>query len=185
MAAGGYPAYAWVMNELPVPTVGELIVLQAPPLEVMTQIVSRLALAGPVCVLDTGNRYDAYGVARLVRRHTVELEQTLNRIHIARAFTCYQVVALFERLPAAAVPHVIFDLTSTFEDESVRHVESYRLLGLVLDRLQGLRRAAPVVVSLRRPRQRQRLGLLRAVTDRADHVFAWEVVPDITQPALF
>jgi hypothetical protein len=170
------------MNELPVLNAGELVVLQAPPLEVMTMIVARLAIAGPVCVLDTGNRYDAYGVARLVRRQTVELDQTLNRIHIARAFTCYQVVALFEQLPDATVPHVVFDLTATFEDESVPYGESYRLLALVLDRL---RRPAPVVVSLRQPRHPQRRELLRAVVDLADHVFGWEIERTADQLPLF
>jgi hypothetical protein len=173
------------MNEIPALIAGELVVLQAPPPEVMTTIVTRLALSGPVCVLDTGNRYDAFGVARLARRHTVELEQTLSRVHIARAFTCYQVVALFEQSPGAAVPHVVFDLTTTFEDESVRHGESYRLLGLVLDHVQRLRRAAPVVVSLRPPRNARRLGLQHAVTGLADRVFAWETEPVIVQPTLF
>jgi hypothetical protein len=173
------------MNEIPVLAAGELVVLQTPPLEVMTMIVTRLALSGPVCVLDAGNRYDAFGVARLARRHTVELEQTLSRIHIARAFTCYQVVALFEQSPNAAVPHIVFDLTTTFEDESVRHGESYRLLGLVLDHVQRLRRTAPVVISLRPLRNDRRLGLQRAVTSLADRIFVWESEPVITQPGLF
>lgn len=173
------------MKNLPVPLTGELAVLLSPPPEVMTMLVTRLALSGPVCVLDTGNRYDAYGVARLARRRTVELEQVLNRIHIARAFTCYQVVALFEQLPGAAVPHVIFDLTTTFEDESVPDSESYRLLGIVLEHLRHLRRIAPAVVSLRPSRRPQRLGLLRAVSGLADHVFDWATEPAMTQPALF
>lgn len=185
MVAGGCPAYAWYMTDGYVLNTGQLVVLQAPPLEVMTTIVARLALAGPVYVLDTGNRYDAYGVARLVRRHTIELDQTLSRIHLARAFTCYQVVALFEQLPDVAVPHVIYDLTVTFEDEGVPLGESYRLLALVLERLQCLRRSAPVVASLRPPRRPQRRGLLRAVVDLADHVFAWESAPGVTQPTLF
>jgi hypothetical protein len=173
------------MNELPAPTAGELVVLHSPPREVMSMIVARLALSGPVCVLDTGNRYDAYGVARLVRRQTVELETVLNRIHIARAFTCYQVVALFDVLPDAAAPHVIFELTSTFEDENVRFGESQRLLSRVLEHVQRLRQSAPVIVSLRPPHQNQRRGLLRVVTALADHVFTWETTPFISQPTLF
>lgn len=173
------------MNTLTMPHAGELIALLAPPRKITTTLVARLALAGPVGVLDAGNRYDAFGIARLVRRHTVELEPTLNRIHLARAFTCYQVVALFEQSPGAAVPYVICDLTTTFEDESVRHSESYRLLALALDHVQRLRRTAPVVITLRPPRNDKRRGLLRAVTALADRVFTWEVAPPVTQPTLF
>jgi hypothetical protein len=177
--------YAGDMNELTALTPGELVVLQSPPPEVMTTIVARLALTGPVCVLDAGNRYDAFGVARMIRHHSADLEKTLNRIHIARAFTCYQVLALFEQSPDTAVPYAVFDLTSTFEDESVRRAESYRLLRLVLNHVQRLRRVAPIVVSLRPPRNTGRLGLHRAVTGLADRVFAWETEPVIVQPTLF
>ena len=73
----------------------------------------------------------------------VHTNQALGRVHVARAFTCYQVVALLCDLPASTMPHVIFDLPATFGDESVPLHESRRLLGIALEQVQRLRCAAP------------------------------------------
>jgi hypothetical protein len=168
------------MKELPSPyppTTGEIILLHTPPKEAMIAITTRLALTGPVCVLDTGNHFDAYQVARLARRHTKELNKVLNRLQVARGFTCYQVVTLFEALPDAAVPHIVFDLLSTFYDENVSVNESNRLLQLVIGHLKRLRQNGPVVLSVYPPRQEERMRLIRATLDLADHVFTWETAP--------
>lgn len=178
------PAYCEGMTKLLEITVGNMVLLHAPPKEAMLQITARMALAGPVCVLDGGNQFNAYQVARLVRRQTAELDLILNRIEVARAFTCYQVVKLFEECPRMAKPYVVFDLLSTFYDESVSDKESYRLLHLVLNRLKHLRLAALLVISLYPPPQEARRKLVQMVQALADHVFTWEGATTIshTQP---
>lgn len=178
-------AYCGVMEELPVIAPGEIVLLHTPTREAMALITTGMALAGPVHVLDTGNRFDAYGIARLVRRQTVEVDRVLGRIQVARAFTCYQVVTLFEQLPDAAAPYIVFDLLATFYDESVSLSESYRLLNIVLSRLKRLRRTAPVVVSLYPHPRKQRPGLAEAAADIADRLFTWEASPVVTPTRLF
>lgn len=170
------------MEDLPVIVPGEIVLLCTPTKEVMLMITTRLALAGPVCVLDTGNQFDAYQVARLARRHVVEVGKILSQIQVARAFTCYQVVTLFEQLSCAAVPYIVFDLLATFYDESVSLNESHRLLKIVLGHLKRLRQTAPVVLALYPPRREERSGLVQAVTNLADHMFTWET-PTATTPA--
>lgn len=139
----------------------------------MLELSAALALRGSVRVLDGGNSYNALYVARYIRRHSVQLDETLRRIYVARAFTCYQMVTLLQQavcppvftrgrlrevpVPAkardteAVFPHptLVLDLLATFGDESVDLKEAVRLLRLVLIQLQQLCRRAPVVVSLR------------------------------------
>lgn len=178
------------MKELYVPTPGEIVVLHTPPREALLSLVARLALGGPLLVLDAGNEFDAYRVARLIGRRTRHVDRVLKQVHVARAFTCYQVVALFEQLPATPMPHVILDLPATFYDESVPPAESRRLLRLVLQHVARLRQGAPLVISVRPIRTRwsprngpvnPRADLLTAILELADHLFTWEI-PDAAAP---
>lgn len=113
----------------------------------MNTFAARLALAGPLQVLDGGNSFDALRIARLVRRRTPDLEKVLTRLMVARAFTCFQMVAMLERQPDIACPVLVFDLLSTFCDENVTLGERKRLLEQALGRLKHLSRLAPVAVS--------------------------------------
>ena len=115
----------------------------------MLELSAVLALRGTVRVLDGGNSYNALYVARYIRRHTVQLDETLNRISVARAFTCYQMVTLLQETAVSPTPTLVLDLLATFGDESLDLGESVRLLRLALVQLQRLCRLAPVVVSIR------------------------------------
>ena len=121
-------------------------------------------------VIDGGNSFDPYPVARAIRRRTHNLDEIFARVTIARAFTCYQVVTLLENTPATDRPHLVCDLTATFYDEAVSYSESYRLLRIAAGELRRLNRRAPVVVTARPAPRGQRSGLLRLLKDTADHV---------------
>ncbi len=138
--------------------------------EAMTELTAMLALRGPVCVLDGGNSFDAYWVARLIRRQTPRLTEGLHNVQIARAFTCYQVLTLFRQTPAGPAPQLVFNLLATFCDESVTVEESRRLLGVVLEHLDRLRQKAPVAVSVSRPPQPERAVLIDMLAKAADQV---------------
>ena len=129
-----------------------------------------LALRGPVRVLDAGNRFDPYHVTRAIRRRTPQLHAVLGRIHVARAFTCYQVITLLQQTPSAPMPHIIFDLLATFSDQAVTYGESMRLLQIGIEQLLRLRRQAPVIISVRAEPSGQRAGLLRLLKSMADLV---------------
>ncbi len=54
-----------------------------------------------VIVLDGANRFDPYMVSSLARKALIPPEKLLERIRIARAFTCYQMATMIgERLPS-------------------------------------------------------------------------------------
>ncbi len=107
-------------------------------------LVGRLAQNGPVCVLDGGNQFNTYQVARAVGGR----RELLNRIQLARAFTCYQMLALLESTPVLASPFLVLDLLATFQDENVPLPERLRLLDQCILHLHRLSRLTFGLVSV-------------------------------------
>ena len=176
------------MNALPdlIPRRLSLVVVDEPARSLLPALIARLALSAPLRVLDAGNCFPAYPVAREIRRITPDLEATLQRIQVARAFTCYQVLALLEDTPADSAPLLILELLSTFTDESVRLAERVRLLVRFTQEIQRIRRQAPVgvIVSLRSG-QPDTPVLLKIVERAADEVWRFEAERPLPPPRLF
>ena len=137
------------MDLLPEPPVGEftLAVLPQRSIRPLLGLAARLALRAPLRVLDGGNCFNAYVVAMALRVHTIDVDSALDRIRVARAFTCYQMVTLLAETPATPVATLVLDLLATFRDETVPEAERRRLLQGCLQRLQLLATSAPLLVS--------------------------------------
>jgi hypothetical protein len=141
------------MNRLPEPSPGYiwLVLARHAARQPMLDLAARLAQRGTLRVLDGGNSFNAYAVARSLGRWAGEagkdLENALKRISVARAFTCYQVLTLLSETPTAPYPTLVLDLLSTFYDENVELYESQRLLESCVGHLLRLSGLAPVVVS--------------------------------------
>ena len=147
-------------------------------------VVARLALLHPVQVIVGGNRFDAHQLARIIRRHTVQHDQTLEHIHQARPFTCYQTLKLLENTEATR-PLVAIDLLNTFYDENISDSESVRLVNIAIGHLQRLGQQAPVLVTLRTPVALTRVGLVKLVQNAADHLYIYEFPQESFQPPLW
>jgi len=141
------------MDALTFPLSNRLMVLTAPHAAstLMLELSARLSAAGELRVLDGGNRFNVYPVARAVRRCTPDLTGALARIRLSRAFTCYQVAALLAETPADGLPTLVIDLLATFYDDNVKLAESQRLLADCIPHLKRLSQFAPVVASARPP----------------------------------
>lgn len=156
------------------PKAGSFILLAGPRNLNATLLtaIARLAERLPVRVLDGGNRFNAYTVARQARASSAfdgGAVDVLERITISRAFTCYQVLSLLESTPATRCPFVILDLLNTFYDESVRAGERKRLLRSCIEHLHRLEREAGGLVSVHPPAVPSQaavelLGMLQAAT---------------------
>ena len=109
--------------------------------------IARLGEHTPVRVLDGGNRFNAYIVARTARGRPA----TLDRITVSRAFTCYQAFSLLESTPASPYPFIVLDILNTFYDESVRSSERMRLLKTCISHLERLQSTSGGVVSVHPP----------------------------------
>ena len=155
------PALASQVGIFPMPLPRRLLLVIAPhaarPL--MLELAARAALGSPLRVLDGGNQFNVYPVAQELRRHTADLRAALQRIHVARAFTCYQMAALLEQSSPQAQPTLVLDLLATFYDEDVRVEEASQLLKGCLVDLLRLAQAGPLLVSAKPPPE--------ACTDRA------------------
>ena len=176
---------------LPALLPGRLFLLTLPrPLsqELTHHLLAHLSLAGPVRVLEGGNAFAAFALSRLIRRQTPHLDEALARITLARAFTCYQVLALLAETPATASPCFVLNLLTTFYDESVAPAESERLLKLAMEHLLRLRTCAPVVVSVSPPppKYAARAGLITRLESIADEIITAQPASNTRlQPRLF
>jgi hypothetical protein len=110
-------------------------------------IIARLGERTPVRVLDGGNLFNASTVERAARGRT----ETLERITVSRAFTCYQAHSLLESTPISQFPFIVLDLLNTFYDESVQAGERKRLLKICIGHLERLEVTSGGVVSVHPP----------------------------------
>lgn len=179
------------MNPIALPLPEQIVALVASQAAraAMLDLAARLATAGPLRVLDGGNHFNAYIVAREVRRRTARLEETLDNIRLARAFTCYQMLALLAGCPRDSGPVLVLDLLSTFYDDSVPLAECRRLLAEAMRHIQRLARCGPVVVSARPPARAcpERVVLVDDLQAALPTAFLQEeALPQpVQQPALF
>jgi hypothetical protein len=169
------------------PLPGQLLLVVAPRAggPIMMNLVAHLASRGPLRVLDGGNFFDLRAIARALRRQPAELSEALERIQLARAFTCHQVATLLQESPAQAIPTLVLDLLSTFYDESIPAAESLRLLETCLGHLRRLNRLAPVAVSARPAPTEGRPELLQRLQAAAGQVWLLEPHLPPPQPTLF
>lgn len=149
-------------------------------------VTARFALEGGVMVVDAGNLFDFYAIARTLRAHSAEVEEALRRIHIARAFTCYQVLTLLGQIPSVNGPIIVLDMLASFYDESVAAGERHRLLRKSIAELNRLKRQAPIVVSAVHPKHDQSDEFVACLAESSDQVLRFETpAPAAVQLNLF
>ena len=171
---------------------------QAPTRSLLTAATTIAAGGLPVRLFDGGNSFDGYFVARLARRLALASARPpaeparrppdpydiLDRMHLSRAFTCFQLAELIENAPAGPEPLFVLDLLATFYDESVPLRDSERLLATTLTHLRRLATVGPVIVGGREPQSlvKERWLLLDQLQAAADA--AWMLRPPPADPVL-
>lgn len=179
-------------------TDGQILAILAPHAgrSLMLEVAARFALRGPVRVLDGGNHFNAYIVARSIRRFTSNIDSALTGISLARAFTCYQMEALLSdaaqqayHQPLQAQPPVtlVLDLLATFYDENVTMIERQRLLALCRRHFKILSTRSPLLISLRpaQPTRPDQQSLLDEMISFVDDVWQAEAPVPAAMPRLF
>ncbi len=152
------------------------------PAELIFKPIAQIAgRGGAVFVVDGENSFRSYLIARFAREMSFDPRRALASVHVARAFTCYQLTELVTRLNSRAdnthcTAIVCLGLLGTFYDEDVPLPEARRLLQEVIAPLKLLAERLPVLVTVRPPppQARNRIGLVRALIQRADAVCALE-----------
>jgi hypothetical protein len=130
------------------PKTGKLSLVVAPKTVVpsLMSMLAALALRGRVIIVDGGNCFDGYALARALRRRTHQVQAALKTIQLSRAFTCYQMAAMLAELPVDGTPVIILDVLSTFLDENVDFAKRQHLLDNSLALLRRISQGAPAAV---------------------------------------
>ena len=144
--------------------------------------IAQLAgLGRPVHVVDGDNAFRSYLIARYAREMQLDPRLALAQVQVSRAFTCYQLAEIVERLSRRAdtadcagvdcagvdcagvdcagvdcagvdcAGIVCLGLLGTFYDEDVAWPEAQRLLQEVIKHLKLLAARWPVIVTVRPP----------------------------------
>jgi hypothetical protein len=181
--------YLGSMDTLPDPKPGRIWLVLAPgPLnEALLDLAARLAVHSRLHIIDGGNRFSANRLIRSLTRCLEDsarrgeairsLTSALDSIHLARAFTCYQMYTLLAETPSGNAPVLVLDLLATFYDEDVRLPESLRLLKGCLVELKRLAEHAPIVIGSQGERilkTGSRPELLQTLHAAADRVWIFE-----------
>ncbi len=175
---------------IPFPTCGQILLLITPDslTRVLFEMVARLAQHGPLYVLDGGNTFQGYPLARALRRQTADIAGVMQQVLLSRAFTCYQMAALLGEEPLAPYPVLVLDFLATFYDQNIRIAERRRLLQTCLQQLKRLSQNAPVAVWVRQRQviPQEALGFLEIVQSAAGQVWRPERLPAASprQPSL-
>lgn len=90
-----------------------------------------------ILFIDGGNSFDPYAISKIAKRVGADQKELFSRIHVARAFTEYQMSSMIEDLGTAIVqwnPYILLIsyLSSLFSDSDVR------LFNSILERLRSL-----------------------------------------------
>lgn len=177
---------------LPSPSSGQLMLIVSPSsmLDTLFEMVARLAVQGPLYVLDAGNTFQGYYLARALRRYSSDIATPMQRVMLSRAFTCYQIAAQLEETISDTQPILLLDFLSTFYDQGVRTADRRRLLNTCLRRLQSLSRRVPLAMWIRQRTviPQEALSFLGTVQAAADVVWyppKRPALPVMQQAALF
>jgi len=109
-------------------------------------------LDSQVVYIDGGNTFDPYGVSAIAQDHGLEPENVLDRIHVSRAFTAYQLTALiFERLEEALKKYdarlvIVSDVVVLFLDKDVHGGKGIDLFKKMIGHLSDLASRRRVIV---------------------------------------
>ncbi len=148
------------------------------PSELIFKPIAQLAGSGRlVYVVDGDNSFRSYRIARYARDLKYDPRLALAQVQVSRAFTCYQLTEIVERLSRRietlnCVGIVCLGLLGTLYDEDVAWSEAQRLLQEVIAHLKVLAERWPVIVTVRPPssKAQSRLGLIQVLMQQADAV---------------
>lgn len=176
------------MNDLTLPLQKKLylVVDQHAANARVLQMVAALSTDQRLLLLDCGTRANMYSVAKSIRPLTRDPIAALRNIELSRAFTSFQVLAMFEKAePLAKRPVIVLDFLSTFYDAEIKLKEARWLFEQCLRHLHRLSEAAPVMVSAKPTPMlaADKDFLLHLLADHAD--VTWTPPPSLpAQPAL-
>jgi hypothetical protein len=125
------------------PTQLTILIVPTRATGLLLDLAAELAARGALLVLDGGNRFNAYPVARRLRGSTA-----LAHLRVARAFTCFQMQDLLQSTETDGPALLVLDPLATFNDENVPASERQYTFRRCVAELTRLSRRRPVGIGL-------------------------------------
>lgn len=127
----------------------------------------RGGLGSSIIFVDGGNMFDPYLVAEIARGYGLDSRAVLEKIHVSRAFTAYQLSSLIlEDLDPTLKKNnakllIVSDVTSLFSDRDVPKIEAEELFIKICAKLSEIAgKKQTIVVASYFPEKRSMRGLL-------------------------
>lgn len=157
------------------------------PQDAANDLILQHAMKSPVWILDAGNCFNPYQIVRQIRRETPQVKAVLERIQVARTFTCFQVVSLLEQTQINSGSIFMLWLLTTFADEMIKINDRMRLLKQVDAQIKRLRQFVPLTITLNTTRFAGDpvMDWVSRLQVRADQILLPERVVDESLPRLF
>ena len=151
-----------------------------------TDLIANLILNGPLFVISGDEWLPAFLLPRILRGRTTEIRTILNRLHSARASTCYRLFDSLANIPSKGEPILIMDFLHTFYDPDIPlRTRLFRLRECCRE-LKRLAFDRPVIVMTQEMEGEEYEKFIPALLSITDRTFTLEPEPEqIQQPALF
>jgi len=112
----------------------------------MPDLIANLILNGPLFVISASEWLPAYELTRTIRKGTLEVRETLNRLYTVRASTCYRLLDSLANIPTNGEPILVIDFLHTFYDDDIPLRVRFYKLRECCRQLKRLALYRPVVV---------------------------------------
>jgi hypothetical protein len=149
-------------------------------------MISTLILQGPLFVVAASEWLPAFELTRMVRRNTIAVKETLNRLRSARASTCYRLFDSLASLPINGEPMLALDFLHTFYDDDVPLPVRFFKLRQCCQELKRLAFSRPVIVVTQHVSVENCEEFITILCSIADKTISIEPeLETVSQPALF
>jgi len=152
----------------------------------ITELIAALILSGPLFVIAASEWLPAFELTRIVRKRTLEVRLTLNRLYTVRASTCYRLLDSLANIPSNGEPILVLDFLHTFYDPDILLRVRFRTLRECCRQLKRLAFYRPIIVMTQQRPIEEYEKFSPALHSVADKVLTFEPeLEQVKQPALF
>ncbi len=137
-----------------------------------------MALRGSFYAIAGGEWLPTYALVQSIRRRTPEVKQVLERVRLARPFTCYQVLDLLEGVRPEPDPILVLDFLHHFYNPDIQPGVRRRVLEGCCRQLQRLALIRPLLVFVEQMPTEEYADYFPLVAAIADDILQTDEVPN-------
>ena len=135
----------------------------------ITEMIAAEILCSPLFVIAASEWLPAYKLTRMIRKRTLEVRVSLDRLYTVRTSTCYRLFDSLANIPSKGEPVLVLDFLHTFYDSDILLRVRFFKLRECCRQLKRLALYRPVIVMTQEMQTEDYdkfLPALRSVADR-------------------